>query len=373
MGQIANTTDVDDFLRGANFMSASGGGDPAAERRHLYEDVRDGLDIGWNALDDFAPSDVLFSVCYSGSIAPESFDDPGECAAALGGPKMHERPFTEAVRLLEDYAQTRCAGLVSIEIGGINAGAILSASARLRLPLVDGDYAGRAIPELHATAPHMYGAPVLPFACVDHFDNRVIIASSPSNAWAERIGKHLALSSLGLIACAFAALPAERVGEIYVPGTMSESLALGRAIREARERGDDPVEAAATAVGGRTLFRGTIVGREWANTGYMEGTHELDGVEEFAGHRLKIWFRNENHVTWLDGEPWVMSPDLIEVCDPVTAEPLVNTYLEVGQEVAVVGRRRREQFDSPAGLETLGPRHFGFDLDFHGIEELVPA
>jgi DUF917 family protein len=51
----------------------------------------------------------------------------------------------------------------------------------------------------------------------------------------------------------------------------------------------------------------------------------------------------------------------------------VNTYLELGQEIAVVGRRRREQFDSPAGLETLGPRHFGFDLDFRGVETLAAA
>ncbi len=371
--QVRTVTDVDDFLRGANFMSASGGGDPSVERTQLYEDVEDGLEIGWTELDAFAPDDELFSVCYSGSIAPESFDDPEERARALGGGKVHERPFTEAVRLLEEYSGKTCAGLVSIEIGGINSGAILSAAARLGLPLVDGDYAGRAIPELHATAPHMHGAPVLPFACVDHFDNRVIIASSPSNAWAERISKHLALSSLGLIACSFAALPAARVGEIYVPRTMSECLALGRAIREAREAGRDPVAAAADALDGWVLFRGRIVERDWANTGYMEGVHELAGTDRFAGRTLRIWFRNENHVTWLDGQPWVASPDLIEVCDPETAEPLVNTYLELEQEVAVVGRRRRDQFDSPAGLETLGPRHFGFDLEFRGIEELVQA
>lgn len=371
MGQILTKTDVDDFLRGANFMSASGGGDPVVERDHLYADVERGLDVGWTPLEELDPDGTTFSVCYSGSIAPESFDDPSERAAALGGGKVHERPFTEAVRFLEEHGGAQCVGLVSIEIGGINSGAILSAAAHLGLPLVDGDYAGRAIPELHATAPHMHGAPVLPFACVDHFDNRVIIASSPSNAWAERIGKHLALSSLGLIACAFAALPVRRVAEIYVPRTMSECLELGRAIREARERSEDPVAAAAAAVDGWVLFQGRIAEREWANTGYLEGTHVLEGTGDFAGRRLKIWFRNENHMTWLDDEPWVASPDLIEVCDPETAEPLVNTYLDLGQEVAVVGRRRRDQFDSPAGLETLGPRHFGFDIEFRGIEELV--
>jgi uncharacterized protein len=369
--EIRTRTDVDDFLRGANFMSASGGGDPVAERAQLYADLDAGRAIGWTPLAELPSAGITFSACYSGSIAPESFDDPEERALALGGGRVHDLPFVEAVRLLEEVLEVQCAGLVSIELGGINAGAILSAAARLGLPLVDGDYAGRAIPELHATSPHVHGARVLPFACVDHFGNQVIIRAAASNAWAERIGKHLALSSLGLIACAFAPIAVAEVGEIYVPNTMSECLALGRAIREARERGDDPVAAAAQTLGGWVLFRGTVVGRDWANTGYMDGTHELEGSGEFAGRRLRVWFRNENHVSWLDDQPWVASPDLIEFCDPSSGEPLVNTYLELGQEIAVVGRRRRDQFDSAGGLAALGPRHFGFDLEFRGIETLV--
>jgi DUF917 family protein len=371
MGQITTRTDADDFLRGANFMSASGGGDPVVEREHLHADVDAGLDIGWRPLDGFADDDVLVCCCYSGSIAPESFDDPSERARELGGARVNERPFVEAIRLLESHLGVRAAGLVSIELGGINAGAILGAAAAMGLPLADADYAGRAIPELHSTSLTMTGTDVLPFACVDHFGNSVLIVGSPSDAWTERISKHLALASLGLIACAFAALPARVVREIAVPGTMSECLALGRAIRTAGEAGEDPVAAAAAHLDGWVLFRGVVSDRDWANTGYMDGTHTLDGTGDFAGRSLRVWFRNENHVSWLDGEPWVASPDLIEFCDPATGEPLVNTYLALGQEIAVVGRRRRDQFDSAAGLRTLGPRHFGFDLDFVGIEALV--
>jgi DUF917 family protein len=371
MGQIKTEVDVADFLRGADFMSASGGGNPAVQHEQLLEDLRQGRALSFTPLPELDPGGVTFSVCYSGSIAPESFDDPETRAARLGGGKVHDLPFVEAVRLLEDVLGVRCAGLVSIEIGGINTGAILSAASRLGLPLVDGDYAGRAIPELHATALHVFGVNVLPMACVDHFGNQVIIRAAPSDAWTERIGKHLALASLGMTACAFAAVPAREVASMYVPNTLSECLSLGRAIREARESGRDPVRAAADALGGWVMFRGTISSRDWANTGYMEGTHELTGTGEFAGRKLKVWFRNENHVTWLDGDPWVASPDLIEFCDPVTGEPLVNTYLEPGQELAVVGRRRRDVFDSSAGLEALGPRHFGFDLEFRGIETLL--
>jgi DUF917 family protein len=352
-------------------MSASGGGNPAVERERLYEDVDEGVRLGWQPLDAFNDDDVLVSVCYSGSIVPESFEDPDERARKLGGPQVHLRPFLPAVRLLEEHLAVKAAGLISIEIGGINTGAILDAAGRLELPLVDGDYAGRAIPELHATALHMHQAESLPFACVDRFDNRVLIVSSPSDAWTERIGKYLSLASLGIIACAFAALPVRAVRDIYIPGTISECLALGRAIREAREAGRDPVKAAAEAVDGYVLFQGTVTARDWSNTGYMEGTQDIAGSGASAGHTLRIWYRNENHMSWLDGRPWVASPDLIEIVDPATGEPLVNTYIKEGQEVAVVGRRRRQQFDSPAGLETLGPRHFGFDVEFSGIEELV--
>jgi DUF917 family protein len=371
MDQIKTCTDIDDFLRGADFMSASGGGSPSVERELLYEDVQDGVRLGWQPLDAFADDDILVTVCYSGSIVPESFEDPDKRARALGGSQVHRRPFLPAIGLLEEHLGVRCAGLISVEIGGINTGAILDAAGRLGLPLVDGDYAGRAIPELHATALHMYGAKSLPFACVDRFDNRVLIVSSPSDAWTERLSKYLSLASLGIIACAFAALPVGAVRDIYIPDTISECLALGRAIREARESGNDPVQAAADAVDGYVLFRGTVTGRDWENTGYMEGTQDVAGAGSFAGHTLRIWYRNENHMSWLDGLPWVASPDLIEICDPSSGEPLVNTYIEEGQEVAVVGRRRRSQFDSPSGLETLGPRHFGFDVEFTGIEQLV--
>jgi hypothetical protein len=371
MGKIRSAVDVEDFLRGTNFLSASGGGDPALEREHLLQDVEDGLEIGWVPLDSFADDDMLFCVCYSGSIAPESFDDPEQRALKLGGGQVLRRPFIAAIGLLERHLGVSAAGLISVEIGGINGGAILSAAARRGLPLADADYAGRAIPELHATALDIHGTRVLPFACADRFGNEIVIVASPSNAWTERLSKYLALGSLGIIACAFAALPASAVREIAIPGTMSESLHLGAAIREAREAGDDPVAAAAGALDGWVLFRGTVTGREWENTGYMDGRHTLTGLGDFEGHELAVWFRNENHVSWLDGEPWVASPDLIEFCDPQTAEPLVNTYLELGQEIAVVGRRRRDAFDSEAGLRTLGPQHFGFDVPFQGIERLV--
>jgi DUF917 family protein len=280
--------------------------------------------------------------------------------------------MVDSVRALEAELGQKIAGICSIEIGGINTSAVLDAAANLGIAMIDGDYAGRAIPELHATTPHLFGVEVLPWASVDEYGNTIVIKRASSNAFAERIGKHLALASFGLIGCALVPLPAREVKRIFVPDTISESQGIGRAIREARESGGDPVRAAARSLNGWVLFRGTITERTWSNTGYLEGYHVVRGDGDFAGHELKIWFKNENHLSWLDGSEYVASPDLIEVCDAESAEPLVNTYINEGDRVAVVGARRRDVWDSEAGLATLGPAHFGWDdFGFRPIESLA--
>lgn len=369
MTELVDRTDVDDFLRGANFLSACGGGDPVVQRDLLYDDLDRGLQVGWSDLDP-DPGSLTCTACFSGSIAPDVFVEPPEVAVLAPGERL-KRPLQEAIRELERYLGRDIGQLVSTEIGGINTGAILDAAANLGKPLVDGDYAGRAIPELNATTPQVFGAEFLPWAFADSYGNRVVIRESGSNAFAERLGKFLARASFGMIGCALVPISAAEVDAILVRGTMTECLELGRAIRTAREERRDPVQAAADAVQGWVLFRGTLSKRDWEDTGYMEGTHEITGEGEHAGHLLKIWFKNENHLSWLDGRPFVCSPDLMEVCDGETGEPLVNTYLSEGQQVAVVGRRRRDQFDSEAGLAALGPKHFGWDVPFTPIEELM--
>jgi DUF917 family protein len=371
MNGVRNETELGDLLRGTNFLSASGGGEPDVQRELLLDDLARGVRLTWTPLDELDDDALICTACFSGSIAPETFTASPEADLIAGADRI-KRPMVASVQALEVELDRKIDGICSIEIGGINTCSVLDAAANLGIAMVDGDYAGRAIPELHATTPHLFGVKVLPWASVDEYGNEIVIRKAASNAFAERIGKHLALASFGLIGCALVALPAREVRRIYVPGTITESQAVGRAIREAQEAGEDPVHAAARALSGWVLFRGRIVAREWRNTGYMEGTHEIEGEGDFAGHRLKLWFKNENHVSWLDGAEYVASPDLMEVCDATTGEPLVNTYLQEGDRIAVVAAKRREVWDSAAGLATLGPAHFGWsDFTFRGIETLA--
>jgi len=159
---------------------------------------------------------------------------------------------------------------------------------------------------------------------------------------------------------------------LIVPDGVSRSLEIGRGIRRALETHQDPSKAAAEAMNGWVLFKGKVIRKEWeSREGYMFGTTTIQGSEANSGHTLKVWFKNENHVTWLDGRSFVTSPDLISIMDAVNGEPYTNTFLEEGMDVAVVGAKADGKYRRPEGLALLAPRYFGFDLEYIPIEKQI--
>ncbi|MGB9724691.1 MAG: hypothetical protein ACPL7G_12460 [Chloroflexia bacterium] len=96
----------------------------------------------------------------------------------------------------------------------------------------------------------------------------------------ERIGKMLAVAAFGTCTIAATLLPGRE--EIVVPGTLTRCLELGRAIRRAREAGEDPVRAAVQFTGGWLLFEGMVAGKD--RDGYMFGTSHIQGTGDYTGH-----------------------------------------------------------------------------------------
>lgn len=86
---------------------------------------------------------------------------------------------------------------------------------------------------------------------------------------------------------------------------------------------------------------------------------------------MKIWFKNENHISWKDGKPFVTSPDMLIVVDGKTGEPYTNTKIAEGQDVAVICLKAVERFRSPRGIDILGPGHFGFKINYTPVERIL--
>lgn len=159
-----------------------------------------------------------------------------------------------------------------------------------------------------------------------------------------------------------------------IKGNLSQAILYGRTVREATERNEDPIEALVGAANGYRLFEGVVVKCDHQRKGgFTWSDVELEGTEDFAGHRYKVFVKNENILSWFDGKPDVMPPDHICNLDPETGDALprwgVSGY-PLGTEVAMVGMPASPMWRTQLGIEVMGPRHFGFDLDYVPIEDL---
>jgi DUF917 family protein len=369
--RLTTRQDIHEFVMGTDFLSASGGGSPEDTLRLLEDDLTRQVPLSWIDLAELPDDALVVTANFSGSIAP--VEDRADMEHHFGVSPVLERPLVQAVQELETLLGRTVDALIPLEIGGINAGHALDTAANLGLPLIDADYAGRAIPESTCITPNLFGKPIYPRVYVDFYGDVLHLKTAQANRVVERLGKFISMASLGMVGVASIPLSGRDVKEIAIPGTLTESLQIGHTIHRARAEGRDPVASVVEELRNTwLLFRGHIVSRRWeSRDGYMWGEHEIEGENAFAGRRLRVWFKNENHVTWLDDIPYVCSPDIIEVLKGETAEPLVNSSVTQGQRVAVVGVRRREPFNNVSGIALLGPQHWGFDLEYRPIEELV--
>jgi DUF917 family protein len=369
---LVTTQDCEDFISGCMFMGTGGGGGREWGAGMLTSALADGLPIEWTDLADI-PDDAWTCTAFGmGSIAPQD-DSTTRAIAALGlTDKLGDDAMAQAVRELAAYTGKPITAIVPSELGAGNTPAPLVTAMRLGVACVDGDYAGRAIPDEMQGTPYLYGKVSHPLASVDPWGDIVVLKEATNPFMLERIGKMLSVAAHGHCYQAATLLPATEMKAIVVPGTLSRSLALGRAIRRARDAGGDPIAAAIEQTGGHLLFEGRVSGKDWEDRdGYMFGTTTIEGSGRFAGHTLRVWFKNENHVSWLDDRPWVCSPDLVVVADRTTGEGYTNTLVDAGHEVAVVGIRGLEAFRGERGLACAGPRYFGFDIDYQPIEALL--
>ena len=362
---------IEDFVRGCTFLGTGGGGSPEDGIKWLSTLMDQGKELGWVPADEI-PDGVWTVCCYlMGTIAPKTEEIKRRMEWFGLTKRVIEFMPAEAAKELIQYAKVELGAIVPLEIGGGATPSAVVAGALFGVPVVDGDYSGgRAIPEVPQTTPIIFNQPMWPMASVDAYGNRAIIKEAVGYEMAERMGKMLSAASFELVGNAAFLLKGEAMKKTVVKGTLSKSLEIGRAIREARESGADPVEAARKVVDGWILFKGKVRGKDWEDKeGYYWGTHTITGSGEFQGSEFKIWFKNENHITWLDGKPYVTSPDIIVVVDLRTGEPKTNPSIREGDEVAVIGIRAAEVFTTEKGLEILGPKHFGFNIEYKPIIE----
>ena len=277
--------------------------------------------------------------------------------------------YDELVRVLgqEPYA------IYAVEAGGVNSMVPFILGATRHIPVIDCDLMGRAFPELQMTTLGINGVKGQPAVLADEKGNTVIV-NAIDDVWLEKIARQATSVMGGYTILASYPCTGEQLKNYCIPGTPTLCEKIGRTLCEAREQHVDPIDAVLGVTGGYRLFRGKIVDVESRTDGmFVRGRATVDGLDDCKGSQLIIEYQNENLVALRDGEPVTTTPDLIMSLDMESGTPVTTEGLKYGARIVVVGMPCAWQWRTDAGLAVVGPRAFGYDIDYVPVEERVAA
>jgi len=344
--------DVEEIAVGAAILGTGGGGNPYVGKLLAQEAIR-----------RHGPVEVV-------SLAELPDGARVVFSAMMGAPTVMVEKLPRGEELVRAFEalQSRLAGsithVVPAEVGGINSTLPIAAAARLGLPLVDADGMGRAFPEVQMVTPTIYGISATPMALADEKGN-VAVIETVDNHWTERISRSITIDFGCTALIALYPMTGLQARRSLIPGTLGLAAELGRLLRAGRG-----IEGLLSRLRGRMLFAGKVADVERRTVGgFARGRARIEGTGADAGSTLVVDFQNEHLVAARDGALLATVPDLIIVLDFETGEPITTEELRYGFRVAVVGAPCDARWRSEAGLALVGPRYFGYEVDYVPVEE----
>lgn len=361
--------EMTDIMRGSS-IQASRSSDTEGLIRRVKDAFAQGRTFRMIALED-VPDDwmVVVSTGIGGGGAWQHVRDRAE----KQGLAVIEDAPVKAIEALSRHLGKPFRAVVRSEAGGSTLNAFLIAST-LNVPVVDACVTGRSVPEVQQSIPFINGVAAAPAAMATRWGDSLVLDRVVDAYRLEDLARAVAVASGGGASLAYNPLSGREVKQLVIPADVSRAMTFGRAVREARERAQDPVAALLKVSGGLELFRGVVTTAAMrGERGFTYWDVELNGTGVYARRTYTIWVKNENLLGWIDGVPDAMTPDLIINLDPVTGDTLVGPTLggySVGQHVTLVSIPAHAMWRTPNGISALGPRHFGFDYDYVPVEEL---
>jgi DUF917 family protein len=253
--------------------------------------------------------------------------------------------------------------LVPFEIGGANGITPLTEASKFGLPLLDADTMGRAFPEAQMSSCNLQGVCPSPGFITDCLGNTTVIYSA-NTATLEKIGRQIAVAMGSIAAFGFFPLQTSDVEKVTFPKSISKALSIGKAAREAREQGNDPTQAILNLCKGIKIGSGKITDIDRViSKGFLKGVVVIQNKSE----KIELAFQNEYLMAKRDGKIVATTPDILMLVEQDTGVPIDGPRLQYGLKVDLIALPAPALWTTPAGLQLVGPRHFGYETDYHPI------
>ena len=349
-------SEIEPLAIGAWILGTGGGGSPYLNYLNVRKLYADGHRVELMDPMDLHDDDLVAVVSNMGAplVGQERLNDPATAA--------------RAVAMMEEYLGRKFRAVMSVEIGGGNGLQPLLVAAQMSIPVVDADAMGRAYPEAQMTSFAIGDLPMYPLSLYDVRGHEVIVKKVPSWKWMERISRKVCVEVGSIASTCKAPRSGKEVKEWGIHYTTTKAIRLGQAVLKARKSHSDPIAAVLELEDGKQIFRGKISDiQRRATEGFLRGQASIDGLDADRGKVMVLDFQNEFTVGHVDGEPVVMTPDLICVLDTVSGDAIGTETLRYGQRITVIALPAPPVLTTPKGLQHVGPRAFGYDLDFKSV------
>jgi DUF917 family protein len=351
--------DIEDLATGAAILGTGGGGDPYLGKLMALSVLDKGMEINVISPKD-VPDDAL--------IIP---------SAAMGTPTVliekisSGQEIVYAFERLQKFFGQEVYATMPLEAGGVNSITPLTVGARSGIPIIDADGMGRAFPELQMTTFNVNGISATPMTLVDERGN-VVFLDTVDSLWGEKLARVVTARFGGTAWIALYTMKGKDVKRAGIPHTLTLAKEIGSTIREARTVKSDPVDAILAITGGCRLFEGKIVDVARRTTaGFARGEAKFEGLNDYSMDKMMIQFQNENLVAIKNNEVVCSVPDLISILDMDTGLPITTEYLRYGFRVVVIGMPSHQMWRTPEALDVIGPKYFGYNIDYVPIDERI--
>ncbi len=353
-----------DIIYGCAVLGTGGGGNLQSGLKMIEECYGMGKAVEMAELEELGDEDFLATPYGCG--APRLLVD-GEEDIYAGLPRFDYPAPLLAFRSLEEYMGKKFFAVASSELGAESTAEALYIAGMLGIPIMNSDAAGRSVPDLQYSTYFVKKKPIYPMAIATEFGETVLVKEVVDDFRAEAIARAIAVASGNMVGIADHPMNGKDYKESVIPNAMTYAMRIGKILRETRLAGGDGYAVArkiAQENKGDVAFRGTIEDAPWeTRDGYNYGEIHLAGIDEFEGEKYRIWFKNENIISFRNDAVDVTSPDLICMID-ASGVPVNTPNFEKGGELTILVLPSPEIWTSEEGLKCFDLNYFGFDVAY---------
>jgi len=222
-----------------------------------------------------------------------------------------------------------------------------------------------------------HGISLTPMPFVDLEGNVILVKHAVKPTYPDELMRAAIVLNGGSGANTHYPMSGKQLKESVVPNTISLSINVGRAVREALDTKKNPVEAFIQTVKGTEIFQGavqTIRGED--RGGFYHVKAIVRGLGEYRMKRMEVVFKNETMMAHINKRLVSVFPDLLCMLDPKSGRGIMTANLRPGTKIVFVGvpahERLRECLKTDVGRQAFGAARFGYpNVKYRPIETLI--